>query len=92
MASRAWQRSARLQLTNADGSASPVRLSYAGSNDQPYRSVGRWLLDAQGTRWQDGPLTQAARQVNGVSEGRIAAHHGALTAAPTLTTSAWCRS
>nr|WP_319565077.1 CbbQ/NirQ/NorQ/GpvN family protein [uncultured Rhodoferax sp.] len=23
--------------------------------------VGRWLLDAQGTRWQDGPLTQAAR-------------------------------
>ena len=23
--------------------------------------VGRWLLDAEGTRWQDGPLTQAAR-------------------------------
>ncbi|WPB57428.1 CbbQ/NirQ/NorQ/GpvN family protein [Xylophilus sp. GOD-11R] len=23
--------------------------------------VGRWLLDADGTRWQDGPLTQAAR-------------------------------
>jgi nitric oxide reductase NorQ protein len=23
--------------------------------------VGRWLLDAQGTRWQDGPLTLAAR-------------------------------
>jgi nitric oxide reductase NorQ protein len=23
--------------------------------------VGRWLLDAQGTRWQDGPLTRAAR-------------------------------
>jgi nitric oxide reductase NorQ protein len=23
--------------------------------------VGRWLLDAQGTRWQDGPLTQAVR-------------------------------
>ena len=23
--------------------------------------VGRWLLDAAGTRWQDGPLTQAAR-------------------------------
>ena len=23
--------------------------------------VGRWLLDAQGTRWPDGPLTQAAR-------------------------------
>ncbi|RMD50226.1 MAG: CbbQ/NirQ/NorQ/GpvN family protein [Alphaproteobacteria bacterium] len=23
--------------------------------------VGRWLLDSQGTRWQDGPLTFAAR-------------------------------
>lgn len=23
--------------------------------------LGRWLLDAQGTRWQDGPLTQAVR-------------------------------
>jgi nitric oxide reductase NorQ protein len=23
--------------------------------------VGRWLLDNQGTRWQDGPLTQAVR-------------------------------
>ena len=23
--------------------------------------TGRWLLDAEGTRWQDGPLTQAAR-------------------------------
>ena len=24
--------------------------------------TGRWLLDAQGTRWQDGPLTLAARR------------------------------
>jgi len=23
--------------------------------------VGRWLLDSEGTRWQDGPLTQAVR-------------------------------
>ena len=23
--------------------------------------VGRWLLDADGTRWHDGPLTLAAR-------------------------------
>src|SRR6266850_8219555 len=23
--------------------------------------IGRWLLDADGTRWQDGPLTLAAR-------------------------------
>ncbi|WP_231378456.1 AAA family ATPase [Bordetella sp. FB-8] len=26
-----------------------------------YAPVGRWLLDADGTRWQDGPLTFAAR-------------------------------
>jgi membrane-bound lytic murein transglycosylase A len=39
------QGSARLQITNPDRSMAWVRLSYAGSNDQPYRSVGRWLLD-----------------------------------------------
>jgi membrane-bound lytic murein transglycosylase A len=39
------QGSARLQLQNPDGSTTGVRLSYAGSNDQPYRSPGRWLLD-----------------------------------------------
>lgn len=38
------QGSARLQLTHANG-VSWVRLSYAGSNEHPYRSVGRWLLD-----------------------------------------------
>ena len=39
------QGSARLQLQNPDGSTTAVRLSYAGSNDHPYRSAGRWLLD-----------------------------------------------
>jgi membrane-bound lytic murein transglycosylase A len=28
-----------------DGSQRWVRVAYAGTNDQPYRSVGRWLLD-----------------------------------------------
>ena len=39
------QGSGRLHLTEPDGSVRLVRLAYAGTNDQPYRSVGRWLLD-----------------------------------------------
>lgn len=39
------QGSGRLRITHADGSVRWVRLAYAGTNDQPYRSVGRWLLD-----------------------------------------------
>ncbi len=39
------QGSGRLLVTEADGSQRLVRLGYAGTNDQPYRSVGRWLLD-----------------------------------------------
>ena len=29
----------------ADGRAQMVRLAYAGHNDQPYQSIGRWLID-----------------------------------------------
>lgn len=39
------QGSGRLRLTEADGSQKTVRLAYAATNDQPYKSVGRWLLD-----------------------------------------------
>ena len=39
------QGSGRVRITQGDGSQRWVRLSYAGTNDQPYRSVGRWLLD-----------------------------------------------
>ena len=39
------QGSGRLRLAQADGTAQLVRVAYAGTNDQPYRSVGRWLLD-----------------------------------------------
>ena len=39
------QGSGRLRLTEADGSVRMVRLAYAGTNDHPYKSVGRWLLD-----------------------------------------------
>lgn len=39
------QGSGRVRLQQADGTVRWLRLAYAGSNDQPYRSVGRWLLD-----------------------------------------------
>lgn len=39
------QGSGRLRLTEADGSVRLVHMGFAGSNDHPYRSIGRWLLD-----------------------------------------------
>ena len=39
------QGSGRLRVAEADGSVSLVRVAFAGTNDQPYQSVGRWLLD-----------------------------------------------
>ena len=39
------QGSGRVRISQPDGSERWVRLSYAGTNDQPYRSIGRWLLD-----------------------------------------------
>lgn len=38
------QGSGRLRITEPDGSVKMVRLAYAATNDQPYRSVGGWLL------------------------------------------------
>ena len=39
------QGSGRLRVTEPDGRVQTVRVAFAGHNDQPYRSVGRWLLD-----------------------------------------------
>ncbi len=39
------QGSGRLRVTEPNGSVRQVHLGYAGSNDHPYRSLGRWLLD-----------------------------------------------
>ena len=44
------QGSGRLRIAGADGSVTMVRVAYAGTNDQPYQSVGRWLLDQGATR------------------------------------------
>jgi membrane-bound lytic murein transglycosylase A len=39
------QGSGRLALAEANGSKRLVRVAYAGHNDQPYKSVGRWLIE-----------------------------------------------
>jgi membrane-bound lytic murein transglycosylase A len=39
------QGSGRLRVTEPDGSVRTVRLAFAGHNDQPYKSVGRWLIE-----------------------------------------------
>jgi membrane-bound lytic murein transglycosylase A len=44
------QGSGRLWVTQADGSRKQIRLAFAGTNDQPYQSIGRWLLDQNLTK------------------------------------------
>ena len=39
------QGSGKLRITESDGSQKTIRVAFAGTNEQPYRSVGRWLLD-----------------------------------------------
>ena len=39
------QGSGRLRITEPDGAQHTVRMAFAATNDQPYASVGRWLLD-----------------------------------------------
>ena len=55
------QGSGRLRVTEPDGRVQTVRLAYAGHNDQPYRSVGRWLID-QGELRADAANWPAIRQ------------------------------
>lgn len=39
------QGSGKLLVTERDGTQRLVRVAFAGTNEQPYKSVGRWLLD-----------------------------------------------
>lgn len=39
------QGSGRLQISEPSGQRRTVRVAYAGHNDHPYRSVGKWLID-----------------------------------------------
>jgi membrane-bound lytic murein transglycosylase A len=43
------QGSGRVRITESDGSLHTIRLAYAATNEQPYRSPGKWLLE-QGAR------------------------------------------
>jgi membrane-bound lytic murein transglycosylase A len=50
------QGTGRLRVVEPDGRVRVIRLAYAGHNDQPYRSVGRWLIEqgelpADGANW-----------------------------------------
>jgi membrane-bound lytic murein transglycosylase A len=58
------QGSGRLRITEPDGRVSTVRLAYAGSNEQPYRSVGGWLLQQGAIRDASWPGIKAWARAN----------------------------
>jgi membrane-bound lytic murein transglycosylase A len=58
------QGSGRLRVQEADGSVRLVRLAFAGTNDQPYKSVGKWLLDQGLVRDATWPGISAWVQAN----------------------------
>ncbi len=66
------QGSGRLAIVEPDGSQRVVRVAYAGSNDQPFRSVLQWLMD-QGegrmpTPWVESTKAWAARNPQRVQQ------------------------
>ena len=64
------QGSGRLQFKEPDGTQTTVRLAFAGSNEQPYKSVGKWLLDQGAVREASWPTIKAwiARNPTRVNE------------------------
>lgn len=58
------QGSGRLRIAEPDGRLSNVRLSFAGSNEQPYRSVGGWLLQQGAVRDASWPGIKAWARAN----------------------------
>ena len=64
------QGSGRMRITEPDGTQRVVRLAFAGSNDQPYRSVGGWLLQQGALRDASWPGIKAwaARNPQRVNE------------------------
>jgi membrane-bound lytic murein transglycosylase A len=53
------QGSGRVRVTEPDGSQRVLRLAFAGTNEQPYKSVGRWLLDQDAIRDASWPGIKA---------------------------------
>ncbi len=62
------QGSGRLQITEPDGRQRMVRIGYAGTNDQPYRSVGGWLQQQREVRDASWP---SIRQWVAQNPGRV---------------------
>lgn len=53
------QGSGLARVSEPDGRVRTVRLAFAGTNDQPYKSIGRWLLDQNHTRDASWPGIKA---------------------------------
>ncbi len=64
------QGSGLLRVSEADGRVRTVRLAFAGTNEQPYKSIGRWLLDQGYTKDASWPgiKTWIARNPTRVQE------------------------
>ena len=65
------QGSGRLSITEPNGSQRIIRVAFAGTNDQPYKSVNQWLL-AQGVTkinpWPDATKAWAAQNPQRVQQ------------------------
>ncbi len=64
------QGSGLLRVAEPDGRTRTVRLAFGGTNEQPYKSIGRWLLDQGLTRDASWPGIKAwiARNPSRVQE------------------------
>ncbi|MCE3271620.1 MAG: rane-bound lytic murein transglycosylase precursor (Murein hydrolase A)-like protein [Ramlibacter sp.] len=58
------QGSGRLRIAEPDGRVSVVRMAYAGTNEQPYRSVGSWLLQQRAITDASWPGIKAWARAN----------------------------
>lgn len=58
------QGSGRMRITEPDGRVTMARLAFAGSNEQPYRSVGGWLLQQGALRDASWPGIKAWARAN----------------------------
>lgn len=54
------QGSGRLAVTEADGTQRTVRVAFAGTNDQPFRSITQWLAE-QGQGRMTAPWTESTK-------------------------------
>ncbi|MDP9900253.1 murein transglycosylase A [Variovorax ginsengisoli] len=65
------QGSGRLRITEPDGSQRIVRVAFAGTNEQPYRSIQQWLI-SQGvgrvSRWPDDTKAWVAQNPQRVQQ------------------------